>query len=166
VKQLRLIVERLRALLHAWALRPSFTKFGKAVARPLDLVTRRTGVPFTSLATGIPTGYLTSTGAKTGEARINPVFAIDIEGGVGLVASNWGQNFRPGWHYNLLANPRCELQRGRVTTRHIARPAKPDERVDIWRKATEVYPPWKEYADRVERELDMFVLEPAATHSL
>jgi hypothetical protein len=45
-------------------------------------------VPFTSLATGIPTVYLTSTGAKTGEARISPVFAIDIAGGVGLVASN------------------------------------------------------------------------------
>jgi deazaflavin-dependent oxidoreductase (nitroreductase family) len=166
VKPLRLLLDRLRALLHAWALRPSFTKFGKAVARPLDLLTRRTGVPFSALATGVPTVYLTSTGAKTGEPRVNPVFAIDISGGVGLVASNWGQNIRPGWHYNLLANPRCELQRGRLTTRHIARPAKPEERDEIWRKATEIYPPWNSYANRVDRELDMFVLEPAREHSM
>ena len=150
-----------RSAVLAWARHPSFIAFGKRAMRPLDLLTRRTGVPFSSVGTGAPTAYLATTGRRTGNLRINPVLAIDVAAGVGLVSSNWGQNFRPGWHYNLLAEPRCSLERRRRSTAYIARPALGAERDEIWRRALEIYPPWQAYADRVDRELDMFLLEPA-----
>jgi F420H(2)-dependent quinone reductase len=145
----------------SWARHPSFVHFGKTVMRPLDLVTRRLGVAFSSVGTGAPTVFLSTTGRQTGKLRINPVLAIDVPFGVGLISSNWGQNFRPGWHYNLLAEPRCTLQRGRRRTEYVARRPTEPERTQIWHRALEIYPPWQRYADRVDRELDVFVLEPA-----
>lgn len=53
---------------------------------------------------------LHSTGAKSGEARINPVAAIQ-EGGSWLIcASAAGAKRSPGWYFNLLAHPDASVE--------------------------------------------------------
>lgn len=148
------------ALLFRWARSRSFIPVARFVVRPLDMLVRRTGRPFSSLGTGLPTVYLTTTGRKSGAPRTTPVAAIDVPTGVAVIASNWGREVRPGWHHNLSADPRCTLERGGRAASYRARPAEPEEREQIWERAIHLYPPWQAYAERVDRALDMFVLEP------
>jgi deazaflavin-dependent oxidoreductase (nitroreductase family) len=149
-----------KSALLRWARHTSFIPFVRWVAGPLDKLTRRTGRPFSTIGTGLPTVYLTTTGHQSGRPRTVPVFGIELAGGVGVIASNIGQNFRPAWYYNLVADPRCRVQQGREISTRTARVASAEERDELWRRALETYPAWQNYADRVDRELDMFVLEP------
>lgn len=150
-----------RALLLRWSSHRSFIPFVKYVATPMDRLTRRTGHPLTTVGTGLPTVHLTTTGRKSGESRTVPVFGLDIPAGVGLISSNIGQNFRPAWCLNLLAEPHCRLQRGRALTEHVARAATAAERDELWRTGMAMYPAFATYRARVDREIDMFILQPA-----
>ena len=144
-----------------WARTPSFGRVGRAVLQPLDLALRKTGVPPSSIGTGLPIVFLTTTGRKSGKPHTVPVLAVDLPDGVAVIASNWGQQRRPSWFYNLQSNPDCLLQRGRRELPHQAHLATPEEREKLWRRALEVYPPWETYAERVDRDLDFFILEPS-----
>lgn len=152
-----------RAVLLRWSPHPSFARFGRAVIDPLDKVMRPTGRPVSALGSGLPTVYLTTTGRKTGKVRTVPVLGIDLRGRVGVIDSNNRKDARPGWYYNLMAEPRCRIQRGRQVTDHVAHPAGEAEREELWQRALEVFPAFQAYADGLTRTLDMFILEPTAT---
>ncbi len=149
-----------RAVLLRWANHRSFIPFVKYVATPMDRLTRRTGRPLTTIGTGLSTVHLTTTGRKSGEPRTVPVFGLDTPAGVGVISSNIGQNYRPAWCLNLLADPHCRLQRGRELTEHVARPATDAERAELWRTGEAMYPAFATYRGRVDREIDMFILQP------
>ena len=150
-----------RALLLKWSPHPSFARFGKAVIDPLDRLMRPIGVPVSGIGSGLPTVYLTTTGRKTGQARTVPVLGVDLGGRIGLIDSNNRQDRRPGWYYNLTAEPRCRLQRGRRVSEYMAHPADDSERDEVWRRALEVFPAFQQYADTLTRTFDMFILEPS-----
>ena len=59
----------------------------------------------TSLGTGFPLCYLTTTGRRTGEARTVPLLYVEDGERVVLVASNWGRRNHPAWALNLDACP-------------------------------------------------------------
>jgi deazaflavin-dependent oxidoreductase (nitroreductase family) len=149
-----------RAVLLRWATHKSYIPFVTFLGMPMDKLTRHTGRPFSSIGTGLPTVHLTTTGRNTGQQRTVPVFGLDIGSGVALINSNFGKDAPPGWYFNLVADPRCRLQRGRELSECEARAATAEERAEIWRKAVAVYPAWETYRRRTDREFDMFVLEP------
>jgi F420H(2)-dependent quinone reductase len=150
-----------RALLLKWSPHPSFARFGKAVIDPLDRLVRPLGRPVSAIGSGLPTIYLTTTGRKTGQARTVAVLGVDLGGRIGVIDSNNREDKRPGWYYNLLAEPKCRVQRGRNVAEHVAHPADEAERDELWRRGLQVFPAWQAYAETLTRPFDMFILEPA-----
>jgi deazaflavin-dependent oxidoreductase (nitroreductase family) len=55
-----------------------------------------------------------------------------------------------------------ELQDGRAKGDYTAREVSGDEREDWWERAVEVWPDYADYQTKTDREIPVFVLEPAA----
>lgn len=53
---------------------------------------------------------LTTTGAKTGQARTNPMMYVEIGGRRLVIASNAGAVKHPDWYRNLVANPSVTVE--------------------------------------------------------
>jgi deazaflavin-dependent oxidoreductase (nitroreductase family) len=58
---------------------------------------------------------LHTTGAKSGQQRINPLVYIVDAGHLVVVASKAGADSHPDWYYNLLANPITSVELGTET---------------------------------------------------
>jgi deazaflavin-dependent oxidoreductase (nitroreductase family) len=140
-----------------------FSKFLHYVDPTLMRISKdRLSIP--SLLTGLPVVILTSTGAKSGQARTKPVIGIPDGDNVVLVAGNWGQKRNPAWYYNLRANPVAELEFGGHSGTYIAREVtEPDEYQRLWQKAAEMYIGFDKYQHRAgDRKIPIMVLMPQA----
>jgi len=113
--------------------------------------------------TGLPVVIVTSVGAASGKLRKNPVMRVEHDGRYAVVASKGGAPEHPVWYHNLVANPLVELQDGPAKRDMIAREVSGQERDDWWERAVAAYPPYAEYQQKTDREIPVFVLEPAAT---
>jgi deazaflavin-dependent oxidoreductase (nitroreductase family) len=107
-----------------------------------------------------PALLLTTTGRKSGEKYIFPLFYGTDGGSYIVVASKGGAPEHPGWYRNLLANPDVEVQVGTKKLKARARTATGDERARLWKKAVEFWPPYADYALKTEREIPVVVLDP------
>ena len=61
---------------------------------------------------GAPMVLLTTTGAKSGQKRVNPLVGLLDGGTLYVVASKAGAPTSPDWYHNLLANPQVEVEFG------------------------------------------------------
>src|SRR4029450_11580312 len=89
----------------------------------------------------LPSALLTTTGAKTGQPRTNPVFYFHDGPDVIVIASNYGADKHPAWYHNVSANPRVQIAPnggGPVLTANAV--ADPTERKRLWAMADRVYP--------------------------
>ena len=110
---------------------------------------------------GLPVVILTSTGAKSGQARTMPVMGVPDGDNIVLIASNWGQSRNPAWYYNLQAHPVAELKFNGHTGTYIAREvADPDEYRRLWQKATEIYMGFDKYQQRAGRKIPIICMMP------
>ena len=109
----------------------------------------------------VPALLLTTTGRKSGEKYIFPLFYGDVGNGYVIVASKGGAPEHPGWYLNLEKTPSVELQVGERVFPARARTTTGAERERLWRKANEVWPHYDEYAQKTDREIPVVVLEPA-----
>jgi deazaflavin-dependent oxidoreductase (nitroreductase family) len=115
-----------------------------------------------SLLSGLPVVMLTTVGARTGRPRMVPILGLPFSGGLGVIASNFGQHRHPGWYYNLRAHPDAEVVVDGVRRRVRAVEADADQRAEIWREGFRVYPGFSQYERRAShRRISVFVLEPA-----
>jgi deazaflavin-dependent oxidoreductase (nitroreductase family) len=55
---------------------------------------------------------LTTTGAKSGEKRVNPLVALVQGDQLYVIASKAGAPTSPDWYHNLLAHPEVEVELG------------------------------------------------------
>ena len=55
---------------------------------------------------------LHTTGAKSGQARINPLVYVTDEDHLVVIASKGGADKNPDWYYNLVANPSVRVELG------------------------------------------------------
>lgn len=51
-----------------------------------------------------------STGARTGEIRVNPAMSIEDDGGWLVIASAAGAAKHPGWYFNLSRHPDAAIE--------------------------------------------------------
>jgi deazaflavin-dependent oxidoreductase (nitroreductase family) len=102
---------------------------------------------------------LHTTGAKSGETRINPLMALLDGDDIVIFASKAGAPSNPDWYYNLLANPEASLEIGTDTLAVRARIAEGDERDDLWTRQKTAYPQFQEYEDGTDRVIPVVVLE-------
>jgi deazaflavin-dependent oxidoreductase (nitroreductase family) len=110
---------------------------------------------------GVPVVVVTSVGSKSGKLRKNPVMRIERNGVYLAVASQGGAPTHPIWYHNFKAQPLVELQDGEVKRDFVARELSGDERAMWWERAVEVWPDYAEYQTRTERQIPLFILEPA-----
>jgi F420H(2)-dependent quinone reductase len=109
--------------------------------------------------TGLPVVIVTNRGAKSGALRKTPLMRVEHEGSYAAVASKGGAPEHPLWYYNLLANPRVEVQDGADKWEMTARELSGAEREAWWERAVAAFPPYAEYQQRTARLIPVFVLE-------
>jgi len=107
-----------------------------------------------------PMLLLDHVGAKTQTPRTTPLVYIKDGADIVIVASKGGHPKHPAWYHNLQANPDTTIQVGSTRRPVHARVASPDERRRLWPKALAVYPGYRGYQDRTDREIPLVVLEP------
>jgi deazaflavin-dependent oxidoreductase (nitroreductase family) len=64
---------------------------------------------------GMPLVLLHTTGAKSGEERINPLAYLSEGDRDYVFASKGGARSNPDWYYNLVANPEVTVEKGTQT---------------------------------------------------
>ena len=106
---------------------------------------------------------LTSTGARSGQQRINPVAYFDIDGRIYVIGSAAGRDRDPSWAFNLRAHPAATIEIGSEPPRAvIARELPPAERDTIFRAVVARAPGFGDYERRTDRVIPVFELAPAA----
>jgi F420H(2)-dependent quinone reductase len=104
---------------------------------------------------------LTMVGAKTGAIRKVPLMRVEHEGHYAAVASLGGAPKNPVWYNNLIANPNLELQDGPTKLKMVAREVTGEEKALWWERAVAAYPDYADYQKKTDRQIPVFVLDPA-----
>ena len=102
---------------------------------------------------------LWTTGRKSGERRASALIYVTSDDGVVVVASNGGAGGHPGWYRNLDADPAVEVQVGADRYAGRARLATGDERAELWRTMTDIWPDYDSYQARTDRQFPVVVIE-------
>lgn len=110
--------------------------------------------------TGLPVVIVTSVGAKSGKLRKTPLMRVEYDGRYALVASQGGAPKHPTWYFNLLEDPRIDLQDGPEPREMSVRLLEGDEKAEWWQRAVDAFPPYAAYQERTEREIPVFLAEP------
>src|SRR5690348_3041139 len=120
---------------------------------------RRNGGKVGGQFEGFPLLLLTSTGARSGAQRVNPIAYFDIDDKIYVVGSAAGRDNNPAWVHNIRANPRVSIEIGSepakpATARELPR----DERDSIYPVVVERAPGFGEYQQRTDRLIPVFEL--------
>lgn len=108
---------------------------------------------------GAPLLLLHTTGAKTGQERINPLMYQQLPNGdISVFASKAGAPSNPDWFRNVKANPRATVEVGAEKYEVEARIAEGDERNSIWEQQKSEYPGFAEYERQTSRQIPVVVL--------
>jgi deazaflavin-dependent oxidoreductase (nitroreductase family) len=133
--------------------------FNKAVIEEFRANAGRVGGPFE----GSRLILLTTTGARTGKAHVNPLGYLPDGDRVLVIASAGGSPRDPDWFRNLVAEPRVTVEDGVFTYPAVAVVLPPGERDAAFARAVEADPGWGEYQARTARTIPVVALEPAPT---
>jgi deazaflavin-dependent oxidoreductase (nitroreductase family) len=105
---------------------------------------------------------LHSTGAKTGQRRVNPVgYRRDGDRFV-VLGSDGGSPTHPDWYHNLRARPQITVEVGSERFDARARVASSDERDRLWREFKKEIPVLADYERKTSRQIPVVVLERVA----
>jgi len=108
---------------------------------------------------GVTTLLLTTRGRKTGKLRRTAlIYGRDGERYL-VVASQGGADWNPNWYLNLAQTPEVELQVGADTFPAKARTANPEEKPELWRIMTSIWPDYDVYQARCARDIPVVILE-------
>jgi deazaflavin-dependent oxidoreductase (nitroreductase family) len=104
-------------------------------------------------------GLITTTGAKSGLPRTQPLVFIDDSQGLLAIGSNYGRPPHPAWTTNLLAHPDCTVEFKGPPRKHRAELLTGDARAAAWAAATDFYAGYERYrASCAPREIRVFRL--------
>lgn len=109
---------------------------------------------------GAPLLLLHNTGARTGQARVNPMMYQAVDGGYAVFASKAGAPTNPDWYHNLVANADATVEIGNEKVAVTARAATDEEREPIWAKQKATFPTFAEYEEKTDRQIPVVILEP------
>ncbi len=104
---------------------------------------------------------LTTTGAKSGQARLAPLAYFLVEGKLIIVGSKAGADTNPDWVHNLRANPRAHVEVGSDAYDVVASELSADERDELYPKVVAVAPGFGEYQANTTRTIPLFELARA-----
>lgn len=110
---------------------------------------------------GLPVIILTTTGARSGKIRKNPVMRVEQDGVYAAIASYAGKPEDPQWYRNLLAHPYATIQDGPQPRRVRAREVFDEEKQAWWAIADALNPNYAHYRATAGRDIPILALEPA-----
>jgi len=109
---------------------------------------------------GAPMLLLHTTGAKSGQERVNPMMYREVGGDdIAVFASKAGAPTNPDWYHNLLAHPGTTAEIGTETVPVVARVAEGDERTAIWEAQKKDFPGFGDYEKSTTRQIPVVILE-------
>jgi deazaflavin-dependent oxidoreductase (nitroreductase family) len=111
---------------------------------------------------GRPVILLTTRGVRSGKLRKVPLMRVEHDGRYAIVASLGGAPKHPVWYHNVKAESHVELQDGTQTQDYRAREVTGEEKVQWWERAVAAFPDYADYQKKTDRQIPVFVLEPAA----
>ena len=108
---------------------------------------------------GFPLLLLTSTGAKSGEHRVNPVAYFEFDDAIYIVGSASGRDSDPAWAFNIRAHPDAQVEIGSDPPRPVrARELPREERDRLYPRVVEQAPGFGDYEKRTDRIIPIFEL--------
>ena len=105
---------------------------------------------------------LTTTGARSGQARTNPVVYTKDGDRFVIIASKAGAPTNPDWFHNLVANPEVTLEVGDERFPARATVTSGEERRRLYDAQAALMPGFAEYAQKTTREIPVVVLDRLA----
>ncbi|MEU5373637.1 nitroreductase family deazaflavin-dependent oxidoreductase [Streptomyces sp. NPDC005951] len=102
---------------------------------------------------------LTTTGARSGEQRTNPLGKVEVEGKTVVVGSMFGAPKHPAWFHNIRKNPRVTVEVGTETYEAAATVPQGEERDRLFEKVVEVAPGYADYQAKTTRVIPVVILE-------
>jgi F420H(2)-dependent quinone reductase len=88
----------------------------------------------------IPIALLTTTGRKSGQPRVSPLYFLRDGDRVIVAASKVGSEKNPMWYLNLKANPTVQVQIKKEILDLQAHDATDEERAKYWPQLVQMYP--------------------------
>lgn len=108
---------------------------------------------------GMPLLLLHTVGAKSGQPRINPVAAFDIDDKLLIVGSYAGADSDPAWLYNLRANPNAHIEIGTDAYDVVAHELPRDQRDAVYPRIVEKAPGFGAYQQKTTRVIPVIELQ-------
>ncbi len=106
-------------------------------------------------------GLVTTTGAKSGQQRTQPLALLDDGDGLLAIGSNYGRASHPAWSANLLAHPECTVEFLGPPTQYRAELLTGEARASAWGTAVDFYAGYDSYRKNcAPREIRVFRLRP------
>lgn len=104
-----------------------------------------------------------TTGAKTGQTRVNPFMCLPEGETIAVFVSAAGAPNSPAWCHNIVANPTISVEYGTDTLTARAEVADPAERDRLYAIQAERYPQFSEYEAKTTRTIPVVVLHRVET---
>lgn len=101
---------------------------------------------------------LTTTGAKSGQQRTNPLAYFPDGNRMFIVASKAGAPTNPDWYYNLLAHPTAKVEVGTEEFQVTTTVVEEEERDQIYAKIVQVMPGFGDYQKKTTRKIPVIEL--------
>ncbi len=108
---------------------------------------------------GAPLLLLTTKGAKTGAARVNPVVYLAEGDRLYVFASKAGAPTNPDWFHNLVADPHISVEVGDETIDVVATVLEGAERDRVYAEQASRMPGFAEYQAGTDRVIPVVALD-------
>lgn len=135
---------------------PAIEDFNKRIMDEFHANGGKVGGPFQ----GADILILTSTGARTGQTRWNPLAYTRDGDRFVIVASKGGAPNSPDWYHNLVAHPSAVIEVGTDVISVEASIATGAERDGLYAAHAAKMPQFNDYAKKTERKIPVVVLTP------
>jgi deazaflavin-dependent oxidoreductase (nitroreductase family) len=107
---------------------------------------------------GRPLLLLTTTGARTGQPRTNPMMYVRLDDRLLVIASAAGAPKHPDWYHNLVAHPAVTVEADGAEYPATARPTERADRDALFARIVEQYPFFTDHQAGVERTIPVVEL--------
>ena len=120
---------------------------------------RQNGGKVTGMFEHAPLLLISTTGAKSGKQRTNPVVYSRDGDRLVIIASKGGAPNSPDWYHNLVANPKVTIELPDETFEARATVAQGEERDRLFAAQAAVMPAFSEYQQKTQRQIPVVILE-------
>jgi deazaflavin-dependent oxidoreductase (nitroreductase family) len=125
----------------------------------IDQFRANNGTMIEGMFKGAPLLLLNTTGAKSGQPRINPLAYTRDGDRYVIIASKGGAPTSPDWFHNVVANPEVVVEVGPERFPARASVAESAERDRLYAAQAALMPGFAEYEKKTTRRIPVIVLE-------